>query len=344
MDIVIEHLDRLVWFAWLPLLMLANLWAAFARRNGLRRFASLELRRRIQSQISWTSRTFRVVVLFLSVLLLTLALLDFRWGKIEHQVPQKGIDVIFAVDVSRSMLAADVAPSRLERARQQIREMLSMMRGDRAGLIAFAGQAKRKVPLTTNYRDFRQALNELSPISVEVGGSHLVAALNTAAESFLDKTADHKAIVIFSDGDEQDASVQPAERAKQLYEKQGIRIFTVGLGDTDQGARIVQSQSEAGVRYLEYNGQQVWSKLQEQTLQDVAQAGQGAYIPAGTKQVDMKQVYTRFIGSIAQREFEVKTLVTYVPRFQWFASFALVLILIYHWIPESRSKAIHVGL
>ena len=139
-----------------------------------------------------------------ALLALVLALIDIRWGKIWREVPQKGIEVMFVLDVSRSMLAEDAKPSRLERAKQQIGDMLEAMAGDRVGLVVFAGERVQLVPLTSHYQDFRQTLRDVGPENVDRGGSRLGDALQLAASGFLDQTGDHKAVVVLTDGEDQE--------------------------------------------------------------------------------------------------------------------------------------------
>ena len=273
------------------------------------------------------TRTIATTVLSLAAMaLLSLSLVDIRWGKTSREVPQKGIEVMFALDVSRSMLADDVSPNRLERAKQQIKDMVDEMSGDRVGLVVFAGDAKQEVPLTRHYHDFKKTLDEVGPYNVQLGGSSLGTAIQTAADSFLTKTGDHKAVVVFTDGEDQES--EPVKVAKQAYEDQGIRVFTVGLGDMEKGSRIPVGQSAAGSRFLEHDGQQVWSKLDGKTLEQVATVSNGAYVPAGTKQVDMANVYNRYISNVEQMEFETAKVKSYTPRFQYFAGPALALLLL----------------
>ena len=256
---------------------------------------------------------------------MVLALMDIRWGKTWQEVPQKGIEVMFALDVSRSMLAEDVAPNRLARAKQQIGDMVDEMAGDRIGLVAFAGETRQSVPLTTHYDDFKQVLETVGPQTVRRGGSRLASAIEAAADGFIDKTNDHKAIVIFTDGEDQES--EPVELARKLFEEKGIRIFTVGLGNMDQGSRIPDSESRSG-DYLEYEGQQVWSKMNGEILKEIATVTKGAYVPAGTKRVNMADVYHGYVANVEQTEFETAKINTYIPRFQWFAVPALVLLLL----------------
>jgi Ca-activated chloride channel family protein len=265
------------------------------------------------------------ILIAASLTLLAGANMDIRWGKTWREVPQKGIEVMFVLDVSRSMLAEDAAPNRLSRAKQQIKDMVDEMAGDRIGLVVFAGETRQAVPLTSHYEDFKQTLDAVGPHSVRRGGSRLGDAIEAAAHGFIDKTNDHKAIVIFTDGEDQES--KPVEIAKQLHADQNIRIFTVGLGDMDQGARIPDTESR-GNGFVQYQGQQVWSKMNGAILSQIATETGGAYIPAGTKRVNMGDVYQGYVANVEQTEFETAKINAYVARFQWFAVPALALLLL----------------
>ncbi len=232
---------------------------------------------------------------------------------------------MFVLDVSRSMLAEDASPNRLTRAKQQIKDMVDEMAGDRVGLVAFAGETRQSVPLTSHYEDFKQTLDSVGPHTVRSGGSRLGDAIAAAASGFLSKTNEHKAIVIFTDGEDQESN--PIEVAKKLYADEGIRIFTVGLGDMDQGARIPDTESRRG-KFVQYQGQQVWSKMNGQVLEQIATATNGAYIPAGTRRVNMSDVYHNYVANVEQTEFETAKINAYVARYQWFALPALALLLL----------------
>jgi Ca-activated chloride channel family protein len=205
-----------------------------------------------------------------------------------------------------------------------IKDTIDEMAGDRVGLVLFAGEARQKIPLTSHYDDFIQALDDVGPDDLRRGGSRLGDAVTTAADAFLDQTSDHKAIVLLTDGEDQES--EPVEAARTAHQEQGVRIFTIGLGDFRQGARIpVQTREQTG--YLQHQGQQVWSKLNGEILAQVATATQGAYIPAGTKQVDMADVYHGYIASVEQKEFATAKIDRYEARYQWFLAPALLLLL-----------------
>lgn len=308
-------------------------YAAVAKHRAARQFASANMTDKLfltpRLQKHWISS----ILIVSSLCLLAIALVDFRWGKTEREVPQKGIEVMFLLDVSRSMLAEDVSPNRLDRAKQQIKDMVDEMAGDRVGLVVFAGETRQSVPLTNHYEDFKQTLDAVGSHSVRRGGSFLGDAIRAATAGFINKTNDHKAIVVFTDGEDQES--KPVEAAKAAFTKNGIRIFTVGLGDMDQGARIPETE-QGGQEFIEYQGQPVWSKMNGTILSQIATDTNGAYIPAGTKQVDMAAVYHNYVANIEQTEFETATISAYTPRFQWFALPAFLLLLLEVLISTAR--------
>ena len=327
--------------AWLlaaiPVVVLLYVRSAWLNRRSRRQFGCSE--RRGRGFADFVS----LLLLTSGVALLALACMDIRWGKTTREVPQRGLEVVFALDVSRSMLAQDAKPNRLSRAKQQIKDMLGEMAGDRVGLVVFAGDAKQAVPLTNHYHDFQQKLDTVGPDSVSMGGSQLGVAIKAASESFLSKTNDHKTMVLFTDGEDQES--KPVELAKQLHEENGLRIFTVGLGDVTEGSRI---PDDAGVRgrhaeqFLQHDGQQVWSKLNGSILKRIATESDAAYIPAGTKRVNMAEVYHRYIANVEKSEFETAKINAFIPRFQWFAFPAFVCLWMHVWLsgaPAERKVA-----
>ena len=314
-------------FAWLlafALVIIAMLaWAGFGRSQALKSFGSQS------TSLHDSARSTRMylsgILLVATTTLLTIALVDLRWGKSSYEVPQKGLEVVFALDVSRSMLAQDAAPNRLIRAKQQVKDLVAEMAGDRIGLVAFAGDAQQVVPLTNHYDDFEIKLDSIGPHTVPVGGSRLSVAIKAAADSFIGKTDGNRTIVLFTDGEDQESD--PVQLARQLHDEQGIRIFTIGLGDMDQGARIPNQSSPDG-SFVEFQGQQVWSKLNGQILKQIATETEAAYIPAGTKRVNMSEIYYRYIDNVEKTQFESAKIDAYTPRFQWFAGAAFVCLLL----------------
>jgi len=312
-----------------PSALILMAYSAWIRRKALRTFyAKPTARQSIRGVVS-------AISLFCGIVLLALACTDIRWGKTTREVPQKGLEVVFALDVSRSMLAQDARPNRLARAKQQINDMIGEMAGDRIGLVVFAGEAKQAIPLTNHYGDFRQKLATVGPHSVSTGGSQLGVAIKAAADAFLSKTSDHKTVILFTDGEDQES--KPIELAQRLFSESAMRIFTVGLGDIEKGARVPQDR-RGSKQFIEHQGQQVWSKLNGRILKQIATETQAAYIPAGTKRVNMADVYHNFIANIEKSEFESAKINAFIPRFQWFAFPAFVCLCVYGWLATAQNQ------
>ena len=323
-DVEIGNLANLNWLWLVAALAITTVFAVAWQRRAARRFASSNMLAKIlPAQITWRTAGSSFIVLA-TLTLLVICIVDVRWGKVQRDVPQSGIEVMFLLDVSRSMLAEDVAPNRLERAKQMIKDMVDEMSGDRVGLTLFAGESRQEIPLTNHYDDFKQGLEEVGPQSLSRGGSRLGDAITVATQGFLEQANDHKAIVLLTDGEDQES--KPIQAAKRAREDQGVRIFTIGLGDLEQGARV-PIDNQRGKNYLTYEGQQVWSKLDGRTLAQVATESGGAFIPAGTKQVNMADVYHGYIADVDQTDFETAKINGYESRFQWFLLPALLLLL-----------------
>jgi Ca-activated chloride channel family protein len=325
MDVQYGNLGQLAWLWLVGACLLVTLGAAIIQRRAMKRFATVNLLRQVVPKRNNLRRNISTLLVTSALALMVVALVDIRWGKVWREVPQKGIEVVFLLDVSRSMLAEDAAPNRLERAKQQIKDMVDEMTGDRVGLVVFAGDAKQQIPLTTHYDDFKQALDEVGPQNVRRGGSRLGDAIETASHSFLSKSNSHKAIVVFTDGEDQES--KPLEAARRAHDATGARIFAIGLGDIAQGARIPVA-ADNHKEYLKHDGQLVWSKQNGDILREIGTATEGAYIPAGTKQVDMADVYHKYVQQVEQTKFETAHVNQYEARFQWFLAPALALLLL----------------
>jgi len=320
---------------WLAGLALVVAWYAYRRRRAAAlRFAEAPLFARLAPQSRPGGIALAATIVAAAIAVMALALADPRAGTRTENVRRKGIDVIFVVDVSRSMLAEDVAPNRLGKAKQLTSDALDRMAGDRAGLVAFAGSATLKSPLTLNYGAFRLALNELAPQDSVRGGSLLGDAIRVAADSFTDDEKGGKAIVVLSDGEDMESF--PVEAAQKAYADKGIRTYTIGLGDAADGARIPVT-SGRDKTYVTFDGQEVWSKMNPKLLTEVALVGGGAFIPAGTSQVDMAEVYDATVASVGRREFDTQSATRAVPQFQWVAGFALALLTLASLVRQRRS-------
>ena len=313
------------WSAWLALGAAVLMMIGLRRRRRLLALvAASPLLARLAPNLDLSRAWIRAALAALALVALTLALMDPRWGMQVEQVQRRGLDAIFVLDVSRSMLAGDATPSRLERAKQFVIDASEALEGDRVGLVDFAGTATLRVPLTLNYAAFRQAVQNLEPKGATRGGSMLGEAIRMAANSFPAADKGARAVIVLTDGE--DMGSEPAKAAATALEELGVRVFTVGIGDTRDGARIPLTGTDGQRRYLVHDGQEVWSKMNPDTLREIAQAGGGAFVPAGTAQIDMAAVYRDSLAGLDRVDQESSLVKRQTPRFQWFAGAALLLL------------------
>ncbi|MCZ6836466.1 MAG: VWA domain-containing protein [Planctomycetota bacterium] len=336
MDIQFNNLDSLHWLWLVGVLALITFVGFKLRKRRLQRFADSSLLQRLAPTYSHGKAIWRTLLSLSAMVVLVGAMLDPRWGVEYEEIQQQGIDLMFVLDVSNSMYAEDVKPNRLGRAKQSISDIVDQLGGDRVGVVGFAGIATLACPLTIDYGAFRLSLNEMSPETIGRGGSLLGDALRLAADSFTDDVKDHKAIVVFSDGE--DHGSYALEAAQNIWEQKSIRIYSFGLGDSGDGARIPVIKD--GQRtYLMHKGEQVWSKMQPDILRDIALAAGGAFVPVGTSTIDVARVFDEKIAPATKREFETARIQRYQVRYQWFAGLALALLLLESMTTERRAAS-----
>jgi len=328
MDIQFNNPTNALYF-WAVIVMCAMLIMGYAGRNKLlKRVATPRLVKRLTSSSSTGRRKFRIALITIGAGAMCLSLLDPRWGTRYREVEQKGIDTFFVLDVSRSMLARDVRPNRLERAKTAIADVLDVMGSDRAGLITVAGDATLTVPLTLDYGSLRLSLDDVSHRSVNRGGTMIGDGIRLAQKSFTDDIQEYKSIIVLTDGE--DMGSFPTEAAADAAAS-GINVYTVGIGDPITGARIPTTRYGQPA-FIEYEGKEVWSVMNPEELTTIANAGGGAFVPAGTANLDLASIYAQRIASDAGKSFDSVKLEQFIPRFQWFAIPALFLLLGDSWL------------
>ncbi len=247
------------------------------------------------------------------------ALAGPRFGTQYEDVVPRGSDLYVLMDVSKSMLAEDVPPSRLGRAKADVAALVNRLEGERIGLVAFAGQAVVKCPLTVDYDAFRRSLDELDPNSAPRGGTAIGDAIRKALEVFQARANRDQAILLITDGDDQQS--YPLEAAAVAAERH-VTIVTVGLGDADHGARIPQGAESKS--YLEYQGQQVWSKLDGSLLKEIALKTSGVYVPVGTRAYDLGELYAKYLQGRRGSDEQSRKRIRRADQFQVFLALALL--------------------
>lgn len=315
-------------FLWLlPILILLLIYDYYRRKRTLQYFIHDNYILKSPSTDNIKRRKSEQILLLLSLIFITVALARPGWNPKEVNVKRKGRDVVFIIDVSRSMLADDLKPNRLERAKTEIIDTVSQLSGSRVALIEFAGNTVVKCPLTTDYSFFRSATENLSINDVSRGGTMLGDALREAMTNVFDsKEKKYKDIILITDGEDHESF--PIEAAKTAGE-QGIRLIVIGLGNEKQGTRIPIKDKQGNRIFLTYKGEEVWTKLDADTLRKMAEASIGGkYLNVGTGAFDLGEIYLRLIASADKKEVQEDTIMKYQELFQFFLIISYSLLLL----------------
>ncbi len=334
---------RLYHPGWLTLLLLLPLvaglflYAGRRRRVALLLFMEPGMLARTPLAVSPGRRLGKAVLLLLALALLAVALARPAWNRKETVVKRSGRDVVFMLDVSKSMLAEDLAPNRLEHAKLAIQDAVDRLQGDRVGLVVFAGTAVVKCPLTLDYGFFRMALASIGTDSVTRGGTMIGDALRTVLRDLLDDQAKaFKDVILITDGEDHESL--PLEAAKAAVDH-GVRLIIIGLGDEKEGQRIPITDEQGRKSFLKYQGQEVWTKLDADTLRAMAKATPGGrYLPVATGTINLGEVYQELIASADKRELESKTMAQYEEKFQIFLAAALLLLVLEGLLGERKRE------
>jgi Ca-activated chloride channel family protein len=300
-------------------------YAQRRRAAAARHFAGEAMLHRLMPVVSGGRYWTKSIVLLVGLGLLIFAAARPRWGAYFEDVQTRGVDMFVLLDVSRSMLAEDVAPNRLERAKSDIRDLLQYLKGDRVGLIAFAGAAVVQTPLTTDQGFFQMVLDDTDADSAPRGGSLIGDAIRKALEAMEPRHDRDQVIVLITDGEDHDSF--PAEAAKAAAERD-VKVICVGLGDTEEGMRIPIRDEAGGLSYMKHDGQEVWSKMDETLLKEIALTTKGAYIPAKTRAYDLGQVYADHLAGLTRGEITAEKRKRYRERFQLFVVLGLTALLL----------------
>ncbi|MBW2275545.1 MAG: VWA domain-containing protein [Deltaproteobacteria bacterium] len=270
-------------------------------------------------------RRLRIVLLGLAGVFAVLALMRPQWGLEYVETPQTSAELMIAIDVSRSMLAEDVVPNRLERAKAEVRDLLAYLEGDQVGLIAFAGRASVLSPLTPDFGFIRLVLDELGPNSVGLGGTRLEEPVRKAVQGFRASGDISRVLLLITDGEDQDSF--PLEAAKDAAER-GIRIIAIGFG-SERGSEIALTDPDTGSRMLlrDSDGRIVQSRLDGDTLREMALITGGVYVPAGTGVLDLESIYREHIAGLVRGQMDEGGRVLRSEAFQWPLLAALILLL-----------------
>jgi Ca-activated chloride channel homolog len=305
----------------IPVLVALFMRAEARGAKRLRAFVSARLLPQLAGTVNRPRRILRFGLQLLGLALAIVSLAQPRWGYTFEDVKRKGLDLLVAVDTSRSMLSNDVQPNRLERVKLAAHDLIDQLQGDRIGLIAFAGRAFLQAPLTIDYDAAIESVNDLDTKSIPEGGTNISAAIALATQSFGKSAVGNRALVIFTDGEE--LSGDAVKSAKAAADA-GVRIFTIGVG-TASGSLIPISGEDGETSFVKDSaGQVVKSKLDEKRLREVAHAAGGFYLHLENGPRTMQQLYTEGLAKMQAAEMDVRLSRRPIERYEWPLGAALV--------------------
>ena len=321
------QLEEDIWF-WLLFLVLGMVvlffWTALWKRKTKRLYASAELLKRLSPDQSRFKAMLKLVVLAMAVVCFCIALVNPKVGTKLETVKREGVDIVFAIDVSKSMLAEDVAPSRLEKAQQLTAQIINNLVSDRVGIIAYAGKAVPQLPITTDYAAAKMFLQNMNTDMLSSQGTAIDEAIQLSRTYFNDAEQTNRVLVIISDGeDHKDLNLDVAKAAA----KEGIKIFTIGVG-SEKGGPIPLKRNGVVMRYKKnQKGETVITKLNPNTLTAIAEEANGLFIQGqNTKQVTEK--IAEILNKLEKKEFEAKEFSEFKDQFQWFLGLGLFFLIL----------------
>jgi len=341
-NIRFEH-PQVLWLmaAAIPALIAFLYWSWRVKQKLVLQFVAARLVSTLTAGVSRAREKFRLVLLVAAVAGILCALARPQWGFAWEEAKQQGLDIIVALDTSRSMLARDVPPNRLEKCKLAVIDLMRQAKSDRMGLVVFAGDAFLQAPLTLDEQAFQQAVNFVSVGIVPVGGTSLSSAIRTTLAAFERGNDNHKVLVLFTDGEDHDVDTDTMAATKEAAEA-GLRIFTIGVG-TPEGELLQVTDDQGNTSFLkDEDGNAVKSHLNEKLLRQIATEANGFYLPLqGANPMEM--LYARGLAPLPKGEETTRLTRVYQERYHWFLGFAVLCLIIETVLPERARPRVRRG-
>jgi Ca-activated chloride channel family protein len=318
-------------------MVLFMLWAAKSHKTALAKLGNPTLVKRLSSTVNWKGRRGHTVLWFAVLALLLVALARPQWGTESREVEQEGIEVMVALDVSNSMLAQDIKPDRLSRAKMEIADLMTRLGGDEIGLVLFSGASFIQFPLTSDYATARTFLDNARPEVISKQGTNIGDAIRTAMTGFDPNRNSQKVIVLITDGENLEGD---ALAMAQTAADEGVLLYTIGFGSPD-GEPIPEynAQGEVIGYKRDQQGEVIISRLDETTLQQIAQVGKGQYFRATVDGSELTAL-TAKLNALQKGELSSRVETWGIERFQNFLWVALIILIIMEFIPDRIKQKI----
>ena len=330
------QLEEKIWF-WallvIPVILVLFLVFQIWKRSAQNKFANKKILKRLSPNKSLFKPVLKIIILCLAFASLVIALVNPKIGSKLETIKREGVDVVFAVDVSKSMLAEDVAPNRLEKSKQLVTQIINNLASDRVGIIAYAGKAFPQLPITTDYASAKMFLQNMNTDMMSSQGTAINEAIELAKTYYDDDQQTNRVLIIISDGE--DHSEAAAKVAKEASEE-GIRIFTIGVGDVKGGPIPIKRNGVVLNYKKDQQGETVITRLDEETLKNIAEEANGAYINGRITDQVVEEIRD-ILNKMDKTEFEAKQYADFKDQFQWFLGLAIFFLFIDIFLLERKT-------
>ncbi|MES2514529.1 MAG: VWA domain-containing protein [Bacteroidota bacterium] len=324
-------------FAIIPVCIAIYIWYIYRTKKNLKKLGDLHLMIELAPEVSKAKKTGKFILFLIGLSFLILGICNLQTGSKMKDVKREGADIMVCLDVSNSMLAQDLSPNRLERAKIAIENMINKLQGDRLGIIVFAGEAYVQLPITTDYGTAKLFLESINTKIVPVQGTNIADAINKAVESFGKDEGKNKAIVVITDGENNEDAQASAVDAAEDAAKKNIVIHTIGVG-SETGVPIPNMVDGVVSGYKKDNaGNTVITKLDSKILQDISGATNGAYVQASSSDIGLDAILNK-IAELDKKQLESKMYSDYEDQFQWFLGAALLFLVFESFLSERISR------
>jgi Ca-activated chloride channel homolog len=319
----------------LPILVLVFLWVEIWKRKKQKEFGDLDLVKKLSPEKSNFKPALKFGILLLAILMLILGLVNPKIGTKIEKVKREGIDIVFAIDVSKSMLAEDIAPNRLEKGKQIVSQIINNLGSDRIGIVAYAGSAFPVLPITTDYNVAKMFLQSMNSGMISSQGSSLDEAINLSKTYFEGSPNTSKLMIMITDGeDHSEGAEDAAEEAKKI----GMKIITIGIGTTAGGP--IPNKRNGMIESFHRDkstGEVVVTKLRPEALETIAKAAKGGYIN-GSNTKEVVSFIKKSLNNIQKTEFEATETASFQSQFQWFLGIGFFLLILDVFLLERKTK------
>jgi Ca-activated chloride channel family protein len=317
----------------IPAIVVLFMIVLFWKYRVQKRFADSRLLRKLSPDRSSFKSILKISVFCFALTALIFGLVNPKIGTKLETVKREGVDVVFALDVSKSMLAEDIAPNRIEKSKQLITQVINSLAGDRVGIIGYAGSSFPQVPITTDFASAKLFLNGMNTDMVSSQGTAITEAITMAKTYYDDEEQTNRVLFIISDGEDHEGNI--AEMAEEAA-SEGIKIYTIGVGTKTGGPIPIKRNGVLQSYKRDQNNEQVITRLGEETLKEIAERGNGSYIDGNNTKEVVEEV-TAILNGMDKKEFDAKQFTDFKDQFQWFLAGALFLLIVDVLLLERRT-------